>query len=795
MSDQIEVPQPEVTTQPARVKGQVDVKPCGECGKEFQPNSPANKFCAECRIKKERSRAKEGMQKTRDKQKIKKEREFELPGCKIEVTKKAEALEILSKRGVLNQQLATTLFELAQTAAQQHHLPLNHHLLRYGLQETLSAVKDKKYQPTEVEDGPVTGELVSAKSLHSIWDLSISWREDAVSFPEFLRVRHLCKTDAYQLGLLLGKDFEECQKNWAEFLPRFNPDALPANYTQKEMRLWLDSTCDVKDYLMLCSRNSMKSSFILVWLLTLHLCAPDARALLVSETQKLSAGFIRSYRSYWEKKPHQETVLTKFFPEFCIPVGTGTARSFESPMSHLDLIASSAESTSAESVVAGNRADVLINDDIISNLSCGTEEQRLKSVNTFDLLQKLREVLGSFSITIGTPWFADEDLYAVLLKRNEEEGSNSLAFRIDPVVTLKPEARHKLTPRLLPSLVQEDVESYLLPVRMPWRFVKKEISANPTFALSQNFCIFPQDADADIKVQFTEAELRSRFRPSSFYEGVASRVVCALDRAWSTQRYADYSCLAVGKITAVEGRPAVVIADVMLDRLRESELAVAIAKMFEKHNPSIFIAEKDRGYQDLWDKVMEACRLRSIIIPHAYWIDIDNTPRSAAKRAKRLELPISDGRLWFTTSPQMDEIIREFTHYDGIRKSSSTVKDDAISAIGLLWQVAGVRIQSEADEVTQEERQAREQQLEDEARREREAHYRQRMFGSGVPLSQIGSAPPAPIYRLSDWRKGGNPNAEPEPEAIPEPPSPMAEMQRRLLPGFPNGRRFKFGRR
>ena len=124
-----------------------------------------------------------------------------------------------------------------------------------------------------------------------------------------------------------------------------------------------------------------------------------------------------------------------------------------------------------ESVVAGGRAEVLLFDDPISNLSCGTEEQRQKSVNNFDLLQKLREVLGSLSITIGTPWH-EEDLYAELLKRNEEEGGDSLSYRIDPVVTLKPYAQHKLTPALLPTLIEDDIESYLLPIRMPWRFVK-----------------------------------------------------------------------------------------------------------------------------------------------------------------------------------------------------------------------------------------------------------------------------------------------------------------------------------
>jgi len=104
-------------------------------------------------------------------------------------------------------------------------------------------------------------------------------------------------------------------------LAPLQPRHAEKKYTQKEMRLWLDSISPVKDYLLMASRNSMKSSFVLVWLLTLHLCAPDARALLVSETQKLSSGFIRSYRNYWEVQPNSETMLQKLFPEYCVKPG------------------------------------------------------------------------------------------------------------------------------------------------------------------------------------------------------------------------------------------------------------------------------------------------------------------------------------------------------------------------------------------------------------------------------------------------------------------------------------------
>jgi len=181
----------------------------------------------------------------------------------------------------------------------------------------------------------------------------------------------------------------------------------------------------------------------------------------------------------------------------------------------LNLIQPSASKSSAETAETGGRAEVIIEDDIISNLTVGTEEQIQKSINVHDLLQKLREVLGSFTVVVGTPW-ALNDLYATLLKRAEVD-DEPMASRIDPIVTLKKEAQHKLTPALLPSLTQEDVESYLLPVRMPWRFVKKEISANPTFALSQNFCVFPNNAGDEIRILFSEDDLNAHVRQEGYF--------------------------------------------------------------------------------------------------------------------------------------------------------------------------------------------------------------------------------------------------------------------------------------
>jgi hypothetical protein len=646
---------------------------------------------------------------------------------------KPEAKRILESRGLTNAHLIDTAYELALNAAEQVGVAPNRFYFQNGVARTLVSYAHKTPQLLEpVSAEPVLGELSNRAELVCLHDFSIAWREDAVDFAEFLRLRRLCKTDAFGLGKLLDKDFEQCcQGQWAEFLPRFNPDTLPPNYTQKEMRLWLDSISPVKDYLLMASRNSMKSSFVLVWLLTLHLCAPDARALLVSETQKLSSGFIRSYRNYWEVQPNSETMLQKLFPEYCIKSGEGSEQNFRSPMAHLNLIQPSASKSSAETAETGGRAEVIIEDDIISNLTVGTEEQIQKSINVHSLLQKLREVLGSFTIVVGTPW-ASNDLYSHLLEQAEQNKDEAtLASLIDPIVEVKPSARHKLTPALLPTLTEEDVESYLLPVRMPWRFIKKEIAANPTFALSQNFCICPLAEDDELRCQFDSEELYARVKHSGFFGSpVTAQTVMSLDRAYSTSRYADFSCCVVGKLQPVDGKQALVIVDVKMDRWKESELVRNVVDAIEKHKPSILVAETDKGWEMLAQSIKEQCVRRGIPPPYFRWKTVATADRAMARRVKSCELPLSDGRIWFTSSHWTENALLQLEKFDGIHNSNSHRKDDFPAALSLLFQELGPKYQ---DEIPLEDSEARRREQEEEGARERKQHFYNAMFSGDAP--------------------------------------------------------------
>lgn len=691
--------------------------------------------------------------KSREKKAIRNAKGDRLPSSPAEVSKK-EAREILTERGIQNQHVAKVLFELAEVAAQHHKLPLNDHLLRWGLKETQAALTDKQYQPVEVEDGPVLGELITRRELHALWDLSIAWREE-ISFEEFLAVRNKCKKDCFELGLLLGKDFHECHRIWADFLPKFNPDLLRPDYSQEDMKAWLNAQSEKKNFLLLASRNSYKSSFAVVWALSLLLCLPDARLLWCSETSRLSKGFIKSFRSYWTVKDKRNPVrFAQFYPEYCISEGEGTAQTFESPMTHLDLI-QSVESTSMDSTVAGNRADLIVFDDPISNLTVGNETQRQASVDKYDATAKLREV-GGLILTVATPWH-EEDLLATLIKRNEKNDDKPLAVRIDPAFVVKKEFQYKLKPALLSTLQESEIESFLFPSRLDWKFLKPDILSAPAFFMSQNLVIFPAEVDADIKVQFLEDELRVRTRPKAFFENPISHTCLSLDRAWSVSKYADFSCLVLGKIIQVNQKTACVIADVWLDRVRESELVLNIIRMIKEHHPRSFVMERDKGYEDLWLAVQKQANLQGIPLPHATFRPISTSPRAKAKRGKHLELPLADGRLWFVSAAWSETVWAQFVKFDG-SPSNSHKKDDAVDAIGLLFETYGPRNPNVDPPLDAKEIELRKREAEEQTRAEvRQAQYN-RYFGANwsPPPPTPTAEPPRPADpRLKIFGPGG----------------------------------------
>ena len=593
---------------------------------------------------------------------------------------KAEAHSILEERGIKNAHVQDVVYDLLLQAAEEADITPNRFLFQNGINAVLKSYEMKGAQPVSIPDDLVVSELLNRAELFALYDASISSREPELTFELFLEIRNKCKRDCFFLGKnILGKDFAECNRVWShEFFPQFDPSTLPPGYTQKQMIHWLDSQSIKKDFLLMASRNSFKSSWSHIWLLTLILCLPDVRVLLISESKSLSKDFIGAIRSYFEVVRGQETRFQRLFPEFMISMGDGSVLSLDCPMAHLRL-PQSIESTSYESSVAGRRADVLVHDDPISSTSCGNETQRKASIAKHDALKKLREV-GGLNIVLGTPWH-EEDLYAELLRRNEDDDDKPLVYRIDPAWTLKPEFEFndEGKPRGLRE-IEERMVTLLFPERLTWKFLQSELRANPPFFASQNLCIFPRDVDADIRCTFEIEKLREHCRPISFFTtSLTAKTVLSVDTAFSTAMSADFSCLTTIKILKHEGKDAAVVWDVDMARYTYSDLAIHIVQAIDKHRPTEIVIEKDRSWQTLQREIMRAATLRGVILPHIYWKEPaggGSLPMQKSKRVKALEPLLQNSQLWFVSAGWTDQCIDQLRKFDGITRSSASRKDD-----------------------------------------------------------------------------------------------------------------------
>src|SRR5258708_20350430 len=129
------------------------------------------------------------------------------------------------------------------------------------------------------------------------------------------------------------------------------------------------------------------------------------------------------------------------------------------------------------------------------------------------------------------------------------------------------------------------------------------------------------------------------------------------------------------------------------------------------------------------EQVRKTLRMRGI--PAAGFMAKDfpaggRNAQAKAKRIKLLELPLSDGRLWFYSSALWNEIVMaQFVKFDGIHDSNSHRKDDSCDAISILYETFMPKVMSETDDQVDSVEQARiDREVEDEQRKEmRRQHY------------------------------------------------------------------------
>jgi predicted phage terminase large subunit-like protein len=242
-------------------------------------------------------------------------------------------------------------------------------------------------------------------------------------------------------------------------------------------------------------------------------------------------------------------------------------------------------------------------------------------------------------------------------------------------------------------------------------------------------CIFPLETDAELRCQFDHVDLWARVR-GGFGNPLISQTVMSIDRAFSVSKYADLSCLVVGKRQPVEQKDALVVADSRMDRWKTSELVKNIVDMIQQHKPTVLVGEQDKGWQELDEAIRKECMRRGVQIPWIRFVVTDQTEKAKAKRVKKLELPISDGRLWFVGAHWIEAALQQLEKFDGVTSSNSHRKDDFPDALAILWDAFGPKVQEEIKEEDPETKARKEQQRENDEEHFRRTQMHSRMFGN-----------------------------------------------------------------
>lgn len=721
-------------------------KNCVKCGIEFAPGAGAQKFCElhktpEKNTDERRAFDAEQFKHRYESGKEAKQIKAAKPGSNVGL-KEVDAKQILATR-IVNSHIIDVAYALGEAAAEHLKITANAYFWTHGLQHTIN-----KTAIDIQHDQIVDSEVIHRGDLYAIWDYSVSWRESDVTFEDFVAMRDILKSDWFALGQFIGIPFEEKpHRAWQQFLPQFTPDGLKPGYSQGDMKSWLarqkspTHPTTTREYLLMASRNTMKSTASLCLGACAVLCAPSIRILLISETTKLSKDFIKLFRGLWERgsNPAYER-FQNYFPEYCIEPGDGKQTEFTSPMRGFVLPQETAEVASLETSVAGRRADLQLYDDVISNLNTANDDQRRKGLRTFYALTKLREAGSGLAIVIGTAWVTSPggseagDLYFELLKNNDQDPEHPMAVFIQPAMVLKPDAQYKLPDKVL-EITEDDVEELTCPSRWSFRELMREARKDIQMFLSQNLVMYVESEESKIKIHFEEHILRDHVRQPNNFDQPKYRLmetILAVDVAYGLSRYADFSALCIGKIyqDTTNNRYLLVIADMIMDRLRPSELAEKFVTIREKHNPGKCVIEKQGSWQNLETEIHKACQRRGIPRPfNIFWKPTTGqSVKNKVGRVKGIETLLNNDQFYILHAAFTESLIQQFIRFDGLKGSgkSNNSKDDGPDAAGMCAESSWF-LRVVGDEEPSEAQQEMEQALE--IQRIRRAQY-ERTFGN-----------------------------------------------------------------
>lgn len=610
--------------------------------------------------------------------------------CTSEISEK-DAREILTEdRGLRNPRVIEVCLKLAELAARELRLPYNRYMFTHGIQKQLESRANKATamgQPPDVEDKWYLGSTIRRHEEYALYDFGMSWRETngkKYTFEEFLAMRRTAIVDTYEFGkIILGKDFwPEPHGRWAEELfVRKNPDLLPEVFDWEDIKKAFAGQSDIHQRVLISSRSSYKSSYVLCELLSWVLCfAGNLRIMTLSATKPLSSGFLQAFRAYWTYKTAAPTLFNQIYPEFMMfPNELKGTTEFISPMRTIDLIQPTYFPVSLDSEgLAGERCDLLVAEDVAEINNSATPEQREKTLTKFDMLCELVEPFGQ-QIIVGTPISSGSgteddpgDIYSVLLKRESERTEKRMLSMICPCWTVKEGVNKKPFDK---SLMPEEVD-LLFPSRLTFKILMGKLKDNEKVFRQQSLCSWVPDSEDGPKIHFVEEELRRAHMPrdQAPRDGGGAFTILTADLALTSARTSDGSAFAAVRISPTpEGKWRMTVLEVEFGRFKMSELALKIV-LFRKKYPECrnFYIERISGTELLQREVHQLAYRYEISMAGIHWATPDMQRDAKHNRLLGLQILLEDPDrlLRFISGSWTDELMTQFMRVSTFRRNA-----------------------------------------------------------------------------------------------------------------------------
>lgn len=520
-----------------------------------------------------------------------------------------------------------------------------------------------------------------------------------------MRARFLAQTNLFFLCKMLGyEDVSDKEYIWTDGNSYTTHEHVCNEFfalkdpTFKDFKTFASKYVDKKERLLLIPRGCFKSTIDMADCVQWVLNFPEVTILILTGILDLAKDFVGEIKGHFTLEDADDKHTSLFdvkknmrartlksgdvslfqilFAEHCIPKDEGKGYEYQTPA----VIQSEKECTvfaaSIEQSLTGWHVGVMKLDDVVTNENSLTVD-RLKGVNKQVSINAAMLHPYGFFDKIGT-WYDGEDTYGQDIKNFKKAQEAGEDFPIKIYIRAAwwaNEAARKLG-KIDDEMVEGDYDLLFgdpeNPHALTYTWLKAKKKTDPYFAIK-----YLNDPTQMHAVKFPRELLVRRTMQANLLPGTGM-IVTAVDTAYSTQSWADYTVI----ITALIYGGRFYIIDMQRGKFNEYELPCLIAAAALKWKPKRICIEESVGVKWLGREVyreMDKLKVRSPI--EFVSLGQGNKTKSKNIKAKPVLRYLGDDRLLFSNScPNLEDVYDEMEKFG----TAASQHDDIVDALGLL---------------------------------------------------------------------------------------------------------------